>query len=60
MATKKKETSEAEVPASIDEAVDKGYIGDRVDPLDDDRYSLKTGPESPTAVEQAESLKEQN
>jgi hypothetical protein len=50
-----KQTSDAgqkEVQKAFDEAHEKGYIGESADPIDDDRYSLKTGPESPTVAEQ--------
>lgn len=51
--TAKKEThdlGQAEVQKSVDKAEDKGYIGNEVDSTPDREYSIKSGPESPTAV----------
>lgn len=41
----------AELQARFDEAHAKGYFGTTPDPIPNERYSLATGPESPSAAE---------
>lgn len=40
----------AEVQSAFDEANAKGYFGTAPDPVPDEQYSLKTGPDAPSAV----------
>jgi hypothetical protein len=57
MATKKDDDlGQSEVQEKVASAQEKGYIGEEVDPIDNDRYSIKTGPESPTVAEQEAAL----
>lgn len=35
---------------------DKGYTGEKVDPLPNEAYSLESGPDSPSALEQAQTV----
>lgn len=56
MTTKKTDVGEAEVQKKVDKIEDKGFIGIEADPIDNDRYSIKTGPESPTDAEQREAV----
>jgi hypothetical protein len=58
MTAKKTDAGEAEVQKKVDAAEEKGFIGEEVDPIDNDRYSIKTGPDSPTAEEQRQAVKE--
>lgn len=44
------DAGQAEVQATMDEATDKGYFGEKVDPIPDEEYSLLTGPDSPQHV----------
>lgn len=46
-----------EVQAQADDAAEKGYIGTSPDPFPNEAYSLKTGPDSPTAAETADALR---
>jgi hypothetical protein len=55
MTTKDKANSEAdhgqaEVQKTVDNIEDTGVLGEKVDPRPDSDYSLKSGPESPSAV----------
>ena len=34
----------------VDEEQDKGYLGNKVDPLPNSAYSLESGPDSPTVA----------
>ena len=43
---------QAELQAKADEAAEKGYIGSTPDPFPNEAYSLQSGPDSPTIVEQ--------
>lgn len=37
-----------EMQKAADEAADKGYYGEKVDPTPNEHYSLETGPDAPT------------
>jgi hypothetical protein len=55
MTTKDKAKSEddhgqAEVQETVDHVEDTGVLGEKVDPRPDSEYSLKSGPESPSAA----------
>ena len=58
MASSKKtdDAGAAEVQAKTDEAEEKGYIGTTPDPFPNSAYSLKSGPDSPTAAEIRQAL----
>lgn len=45
-----------EVQAKANEAEEKGYIGTTPDPFPNEAYSLKSGPDSPSAAEVREAL----
>lgn len=55
MAERKKkdagDAGEAEVQATADAEVDQGFAGTKVDPRDNEEYSLESGPDSPSAAE---------
>lgn len=44
-------------PTPEDLGVDKGYIGDKVDPLPNEAHSLESGPDAPSATEQDAALR---
>lgn len=55
MATKKADAGPVEksphaddLQKAADDAVEKGYYGDKVDPTPNEHYSLETGPDAPT------------
>lgn len=56
--TKKDDLGQSEVQKQVADDQKKGLRGEEVDPIDNDRYSLKTGPDSPTVAEQEKALKE--
>ena len=43
---------EGEVQAKFDEATEQGFFGRAADPIPNERYSLESGPDSPTVAEQ--------
>lgn len=45
------DAGQAQVQAKVDEETEKGYRGVKVDPLPNDAYSIKTGPDSPTLAD---------
>jgi hypothetical protein len=54
MATKKSDPQSVKgyTPPDDSEALAQGFRGDKVDPRDNSEYSLESGPESPSALEQ--------
>lgn len=40
----------AQVQATVDKIEDKGFIGEKVDPLPNEAHSLESGPDAPPAV----------
>lgn len=46
------DAGQAEVQKVAENAEEKGFLGVEADPIDNDEYSLKTGPASPTVAEQ--------
>lgn len=60
MATKKTDDGgAAEVQAKTDEAEEKGYIGSTPDPHPNEAYSLKSGPDSPSASDTLAALRKE-
>lgn len=51
--TESKETKQAkgDVEKKVAEEQEQGFLGNKVDPVDDAEYTLKTGPDSPPAVD---------
>jgi hypothetical protein len=47
-----KESQQAEIQKAVDQAEEQGFIGTKVDPRDNEEYSLQSGPDSPSAAEQ--------
>lgn len=39
-------------PPDISDVLAQGYIGEKADPRDNSEYSLESGPDSPSALEQ--------
>lgn len=59
MATRKTDDQgQAEVQQAADEATEKGYIGTTPDPFPNEAYSLKSGPDSPSAAETSTAMRE--
>lgn len=56
-ADKAADAGQAEMQKIADEASDQGFLGTKVDPIPNSEYSLQSGPDSPTALEQQEALK---
>jgi hypothetical protein len=48
-----KDAGASEVQQAFEEAQEKGYFGNQVDPLPNSAHSLESGPDAPTAAEQA-------
>lgn len=48
--TKGGDAGQAEVQARMDEVTEQGFLGEKVDPIPDEEYSLLTGPDSPQHV----------
>jgi hypothetical protein len=46
---KKDDAGQAEAQKLVDQAEDKGYIGQKVDPLPNSAHSLESGPDAPTS-----------
>lgn len=44
------DAGQAEVQARMDEVTEKGFLGEKVDPIPDEEYSLLTGPDSPQHI----------
>lgn len=40
-----------DIQEQADEMNEQGYVGEAVDPVDNDEYALTSGPDSPPAVE---------
>lgn len=62
MADKNKDPQAAEgyTPPDDSEALEQGFRGTKIDPRPNEEYSLETGPESPSALEQnADALRAQ-
>lgn len=57
---KKKQDEEAVIGSEPQKVADaeqeQGFVGDKVDPLPNEAHSLESGPEAPTAAEQAAAL----
>jgi hypothetical protein len=49
---KKDDAGQAEAQKLVDQAEDKGYIGQKVDPLPNSAHSLESGPDAPPIHEQ--------
>ena len=47
----KNDAGQAEVQAKVDKETDQGFRGTKVDPLPNEAYSIKTGPDSPTLAD---------
>jgi len=56
-AQKKDDAGQDQVQKHFDEAAEKGYFGERPPGLPNERYSLESGPEAPTAAEEREAAK---
>jgi hypothetical protein len=54
---KNEDLGQAEVEKEVDKEQEQGYRGVKVDPLPNSAHSLESGPDSPTAAEQAEALR---
>jgi hypothetical protein len=50
--TKASDFGASQVRDAFDDAQQKGYFGQKVDPLPNSAHSLESGPEAPTASEQ--------
>jgi hypothetical protein len=52
--TKKKadDLGQAEAQEKVDTAEDQGFLGQKVDPIADEEYSLQSGPDAPPVNEQ--------
>ncbi len=57
-AAKKDDLGQAEAQKIADTETEQGFRGQKVDPLPNSEYSLESGPDSPSAAEQAEALAE--
>lgn len=57
--TKSDDAGSDEVQAKADEAEEKGYIGTTPDPFPNEAYSLKSGPDSPTAADTQAALRKE-
>lgn len=53
------DASADEVQAKTDDAQEKGYVGTVPDPNPNEAYSLKTGPDSPSASETLTALRKE-
>jgi hypothetical protein len=51
------ESAEAADTKAVETAQDQGFIGVKVDPLPNSAYSLESGPDSPTILEQQEAVR---
>jgi len=47
-----------EVQERVDKELEQGFVGTKVDPIDNKEYSIQSGPDSPTIAEQYEALAE--
>lgn len=54
--SKSADVGQAEVQKAVDQGEDQGYLGVKVDPLPNTAYSLESGPDAPTIVEQRAAL----
>ena len=52
MATDKKQDATDLLQKQMDDANDKGYLGDKVDPLPNSAHSLESGPDAPSPASQ--------
>lgn len=51
MAAKKDDLGQSEAQKNVEQAEDKGYLGNKVDPLPNSAYSLESGPDAPPVHE---------
>jgi hypothetical protein len=54
----KDDLGEAEVQKNVDEELEQGFRGEKVDPRPNSDYSLQSGPDSPSAHEQLQDARE--
>lgn len=48
--------AQAQAEKVLDQEQAQGFRGTKVDPIDNEAYSLESGPDSPTILEQREAL----
>jgi hypothetical protein len=51
-AAKKGDAGQADVQKQVDKIEAKGFLGQKVDPIADEEYSLQSGPDAPPVNEQ--------
>ena len=61
MAEKKPaDAGQAEVQKTVDKAEEKGFLGQKVDPLPNSAHSLESGPDSPTIAQTRDAMAKEN